>query len=222
MSTEEIVLAATERLFNQKDLSAVDDLFGPLYVQHSALAPDGLAGLRGLVSQLTDANGYQLVRVIVEGDLAVTEGIFTGFAPIPLLGFDVWRVDDERIVEHWDALGPRVGAGASEGTVADSEADAAANSAVVSAWVQDVLVDGRDRASSPAVAAGVAPAEGVTYSALRMVIAQGDLVYTRSEGMTDVPVIVNDVWRVAGGRIVERWGLVAPVPAELPHGNGAF
>src|SRR5690349_13747726 len=104
MSTEAIVAAATERLFNQKDVSAVDDLFGPVYVQHSALAPDGVDGLRGLVSGLTAANGYELVRVIADEELAVTEGVFTGFAPVPLLGYDVWRVVDGRIVEHWDAL----------------------------------------------------------------------------------------------------------------------
>ena len=39
---------------------------------------------------------------------------------------------------------------------------------------------------------------------------------------TSTPVIVNDVWRVADGRIVERWGLVAPVPPSLPHVNGSF
>ena len=222
MSTEEIVVAATERLFNQKDLSAVDDLFGPVYVQHSALAPDGVDGLRGLVSGLTEANGYELLRVIADGDLAVTEGVFTGFAPVPLAGYDVWRVEDGRIVEHWDALGPLAGASVSTNAAPDTAADTDANRSLVSAWVRDALIGGAAEAWSDSVASDLRLAEGVVYSALHAVIAEGDLVYTRSEGVAATPVIVNDVWRVADGRIVEHWGLVAPVPPSLPHGNGSF
>lgn len=227
MSTEEIVVAATERLFNRKDLSAVDELFGPVYVQHSALAPDGVDGLRGLVSRLTDANGYERLHVIADGELAVTEGVFTGFAPMPLLGYDVWRVVDGRIVEHWDALGPLAGAGtASSGAPASApglagDADVAANRTLVSGWVREALIAGAGDTSTPADPR-VRAAAGVAYTALHTVIAQGDLVYTRSAGTTDVPVIVNDVWRVADGRIVDRRGLVAPVPPTLPHDNGAF
>lgn len=222
MSTEEIVVAATERLFNQKDLSAVGDLFGPVYVQHSALAPDGIDGLRGLVSRLTEANGYELVRVIADGDLAVTEGVFTGFAPVPLAGYDVWRVEDGRIVEHWDALGPLAGASVSTNAARDAAADTDASRSLVSAWVREALIGGAAEAWSDSVASDLRLTEGVVYSALHTVIAEGDLVYTRSEGVAATPVIVNDVWRVADGRIVERWGLVAPVPPSLPHGNGSF
>ncbi|MGH1550436.1 nuclear transport factor 2 family protein [Leifsonia poae] len=220
MSTEDIVVAATERLFNRRDLSAVDDLFGPVYVQHSALAPDGVDGLRGLVSQLTEANGYELRRVLADGDLAVTEGVFTGFAPVPLVGYDVWRVSEGRIVEHWDALGPGAVPAPSASSAVAADTDREANRALVTSWVRDALIDGGD--ASDAIAPDVERFEDVTYSALHTVIAAGDLVYTRSEGAADVPVIVNDVWRVADGRIVEHWGLVAPVPANLPHGNGSF
>lgn len=218
MSSHEIVAAATQRLFNDKDVSAVDDLFGPVYIQHSALAPDGLDGLRGLVSRLTDANGYQLVRVIADDRLAVTEGVFTGFAPVPLVGFDLWRIEDGRIVEHWDALGPLAAAQTSptdSEETAGPDTDPAGNAALVTRVV-DGLIGG---AASEQASAGAA---GVSYVRLHAVIADRDLVYTRSEGVADGPVIVNDVWRIHDGRIVERWGLVAAVPAALPHANGAF
>jgi predicted SnoaL-like aldol condensation-catalyzing enzyme len=221
MSTEEIVVAATERLFNQRDQSAVDDLFGPVYIQHSALAPDGVDGLRSLVSQLTDANSYALLHVIADDTLAVTEGVFTGFAPVPLVGYDVWRVANGRIVEHWDALGPLAGALTSDSPAPKAGSGATADRSVVSDWVQNVLIGG-DPDSGTATIPEARGMAGVTYSALHTVIAAGDLVYTRSAGVAEAPVIINDMWRVADGRIVEHWGLVAPVPESMPHDNGPF
>lgn len=221
MSPQELVVDATERLFNGKDLSAVDDLFGPVYVQHSALGPDGTDGLKGLVAGLPPTSGYALIRVLADGDLVVTEGVFQGFAPVPLTGYDVWRVSDGRIVEHWDALGP-------DGTRAQNDAEPAesapvdANRELVTEWVRTVLIAGDRSAVDRFATSDALVPDNVTYLALHAVIADGDLVYTRSEGDRDGAVIVNDVWRVDGGTIVERWGLVTPVPATLPHSNGAF
>jgi predicted SnoaL-like aldol condensation-catalyzing enzyme len=225
LSAKEIVVSATERLFNQKDLAVVDEVFGPVYVQHSALGADGVEGLKGLVSRLPETSGYELVRVIADGELVVTEGVFTGFAPVPLTGYDVWRVVDGRVVEHWDALGAGATHAASGAGVSTGTGDSAANKALVTEWAEKVLVGGDHAAASASVASesGI-DVDGLTvsYVAIHAVIAEGDLVYTRAEGELDGPVIVNDVWRVEGAKIVEHWGLVAPVPREFPHGNGAF
>lgn len=230
MSAKDIVVSATARLFNQKDPAVVDEYFGPVYVQHSALGPDGVDGLRGLIARLPATSSYDLVRVIADGDLIVTEGLFTGFAAVPLTGYDVWRVVDGRVVEHWDALGPvATHAAAEQVSAADGSApgdldDVPTNRALVSQWAERVLVGGDQSAAS-----GYLPPDRdvmydrrISYVAIHAVIAEGDLVYTRAEGEHNGPVIVNDVWRVHSGRIVEHWGLVAPVPEKLPHGNGAF
>ncbi|MFI9489653.1 nuclear transport factor 2 family protein [Promicromonospora sp. NPDC052451] len=245
MSTREIVVGATERLFNQKDLTAVDDLFGPVYVQHSALAPDGIEGLRGLVSGLSESAGYELVRALADQDLVVTHGVFSGFAPVPLIGYDVWRVRDGRIVEHWDALGPAsapTGDGRSQTSgpgLSPGAHDTTTNKALVERLVQRVLIERADEnltdylapelvEHDPAYPGGIdgfreaLRAQVVTYDELHMVLADADFVYTRSQGTTDLPVIINDLWRIGDGRVAEHWSLTAPVPPYLPHGNGAF
>ena len=217
MSAHDLVVDATERLFNRKDLSVVDERFGPVYVQHSALGPDGVDGLKGLLASLPETSSYELVRVLADGDLVVTEGVFSGFAPVPLTGYDVWRLDGDRVVEHWDALGPGV-ARTSPETPTPEDADPSANRKLVTAWIEDVLIGRAQAQEVPAV--GFDPT--VTYVRLHTVIADRDLVYTRSEGDRGGAVIVNDVWRLEDGRIVERWGLTVPVPANLPHDNGSF
>jgi predicted SnoaL-like aldol condensation-catalyzing enzyme len=47
-------------------------------------------------------------------------------------------------------------------------------------------------------------------------------VLLQSEGEFGGPVAYWDLFRVADGKIVEHWDVIAPVPAELPHGNGLF
>lgn len=227
MSAKEIVVSATERLFNQKDLTVVDEVFGPVYVQHSALGSDGVEGLKGLVGRLPGSSGYELVRVIADGELVVTEGVFTGFAPVPLTGYDVWRVVDGRVVEHWDALGPGVTHSTADSPAQVNPVEVATGKSLVAEWAEKVLVGGDRTAATAYLSAddggvGVEYDESISYLAIHAVIAEGDLVYTRAEGELDGPVIVNDIWRVEGAKIVEHWGLVVPVPKEFPHTNGAF
>lgn len=221
MTPQELVVEATERLFNGKDLTAVDELFGPVYVQHSALGPDGTEGLKRLVASLPSTSGYELIRVLADGDLVVTEGVFQGFAPVPLIGYDVWRVSDGRIVEHWDALGPD-GTRARRDAVPAASAPVDENRELATQWVRSVLVGGDHSSIGRFTTSEAVVPNDLTYVALHAVIADGNLVYTRSEGDRGGAVIINDVWRFEDGRIVERWGLIAPVPATMPHANGAF
>jgi predicted SnoaL-like aldol condensation-catalyzing enzyme len=44
----------------------------------------------------------------------------------------------------------------------------------------------------------------------------------QSEGNFGTPVVYWDLFRVDGGRIVEHWDIIQPIPAELPHSNGLF
>lgn len=251
MSAKDVVIAATTKLFSDQDLSAIDEYFGPTYTQHSTLAADGVEGLRALAENLPEGFRYEPVRAIAEGDLVVTHGIYHGFGPDPLVGFDVWRVADGRIVEHWDSLTPVVTPTASGRSQADGPTEptdldkTAANRALVAEWADKVLV-GADYSvltdyvsadtyaqHNPEAADGLAgfgaaaakwaeDGKPLVYTTIHQIIAEGDLVYTRAEGTFGVPVIYNDLWRIADGKIVEHWDVITPIPDQLPHTNGVF
>lgn len=242
MSSRHIVTAAVARLFVDRDPGAIDEFFGPVYTQHSALGVDGVDGLRALLDRLPAEFSYRLLRVIADGDLVVTHGLYFGFGPGPVAGFDVWRVRGERIVEHWDALGPIGGRTPDDTTPIEGQTDPGApgktdeNRVLITDLVDRVFIGGEARIEQfvateshdrvrGGAAVGVPQLDSgtpVPYETLHQVIAQGDLVYTRAEGAGQPRLIINDLWRVDAGRIAEHWGLVVPVPATLPHDNGSF
>ena len=46
-------------------------------------------------------------RIIAEGDLVATHSTLYSLGPKPLVAFDVFRIEDGKIAEHWDNLIPR-------------------------------------------------------------------------------------------------------------------
>lgn len=122
MDNKELVLTAAGELFGAKDPSAVDRWVAPDYRQHSALIGDGPEALRGLVANLPEGFRYELARVIADGDLVALHGVYHGFGPEPLVAFDLFRVADGKLAEHWDALTPVVAETASGRSQTDGPA----------------------------------------------------------------------------------------------------
>src|SRR5229473_8145704 len=73
------------------------------YIQHNLAVGDGLAGLGALLKSLPKGSAkVNTVRVFQDGDFvfAHTDYNFLG----PKVGFDIFRFEDGKIVEHWDNL----------------------------------------------------------------------------------------------------------------------
>jgi predicted SnoaL-like aldol condensation-catalyzing enzyme len=119
------------------------------YIQHNLSAGDGIEGFVGVV-ELGSKNSAKVktVRVFEEGDyvFAHTEYDFFG----PKIGFDVFRFEDAKIVEHWDNLQetPK-GPNPSKQTMTDGATEVKerdkteANKRLVRGFVDDVLVNGK-------------------------------------------------------------------------------
>ncbi|KOV85369.1 nuclear transport factor 2 family protein [Nocardia sp. NRRL S-836] len=250
MDNKELVLKAAGELFGAKDPSAVDRWVAPDYRQHSALIGDGPEALRGLVANLPEGFHYELARVVADGDLVALHGVYHGFGPQPLVAFDLFRVENGKLAEHWDALTPVVertasGRSQTDGPAAPADADTERSRSLVGEFAQRVLrdadysvltdfistetylqhnpeaADGLDGFGA-AAARWAEQGRHLLYKTVHRVVAEGDLVLLQSEGEFGEPVAYWDLFRVADGRIVEHWDVIAPVPAELPHGNGLF
>jgi predicted SnoaL-like aldol condensation-catalyzing enzyme len=251
MSNREIVLKAAGELFGDKDPSAVDRWVAADYTQHSSLAADGPEALRGLVASLPEGFRYEGARVIADSDLVALHGTYYGFGPDPLVAFDLFRVKDGKLAEHWDALTPLVpdtasGRSQTDGPAAPADLEQTeANRKLVTEFAEKVLKgadysvltdyistetydqhnpEAADGLDGFGAAAGKWAEQGknLVYKTVHKVIAEGDFVLLQSEGEFGVPVAYWDLFRVKDGKIVEHWDVIAPIPAELPHTNGLF
>ena len=104
------VLAFYEKGLNQKDFDAASKYLGPRYVQHNPGAADGAEGFRGFVGFLKEKfpdSHSDIKQVFTDGDYvilhvhSVREKGSRGNAII-----DIFKLEDGKIVEHWDAVQP--------------------------------------------------------------------------------------------------------------------
>ncbi|GAB3983176.1 nuclear transport factor 2 family protein [Actinoallomurus acanthiterrae] len=108
---KQIVRDFAELAFNEKRAAeAVAAYIGPRYVQHNPQAPDGpeafVAFVAGFGERFPELR-LDVRRVIAEDDLVVLHSLLTtspkdrGMAAV-----DIFRLEDGKIVEHWDVLQP--------------------------------------------------------------------------------------------------------------------
>ena len=111
-----------EEMFNQGNLSVVDEVMAADFVEHEELPPGlpgGLDGVKVLTAQLREAfPDFKAVieDLVAEGDRVVSRMVWTGtqkgeFMGIPPTGksisvevIDIVRVDRGKFVEHWGIM----------------------------------------------------------------------------------------------------------------------
>lgn len=104
----DLVLAMYRDVLMPMDSARVDDYIAPGYIQHSSLAEPGVAALKAFLDfvrvQSPDAS-HNLKRALVDGDHVVVHHHVIRHAGDPGMAVvDIFRVEDGRIVEHWDVL----------------------------------------------------------------------------------------------------------------------
>lgn len=91
---------------NNPDKTA-DYFDGDTYIQHNTAIADGVSGLNEALTALAE-QGIQMIydethMILAQGNfvLAVSEGTYGGE---PTSYYDLWRVEDGKIAEHWDVM----------------------------------------------------------------------------------------------------------------------
>ncbi len=181
------------------------------YVQHNLGVADGLAGFGALLAQLPRGSArVNTVRVFQDGDFVLAHTDYDFFGP--KIGFDIFRFEAGKIVQHWDNLQETPKSPNPSGhTMIDGPIEVRdvvkteANKTLVRSFVDDILVNGRmekltsyfdgdnyvqhnpqigDGLSGLGVALGAWAKQGITmkYDRIHRVLGEGNFVLSVSEG----------------------------------------
>ncbi len=107
-ANRELVKAFLYDVMQGNNSAKTPDYFkGDLYIQHNTGIADGLSGLGAALAALAEQDIQMIYttvhQVLAQGNfvLAVSEGTFGG---TPTSYYDLWRVEDSKIAEHWDVM----------------------------------------------------------------------------------------------------------------------
>ncbi len=94
-------------MMNEAPEKTADYFDGDNYIQHNTGIADGLSGLGAALEEL-GKQGIQMIydenhQILAQGNfvLAVSEGSFGG---VPTAYYDLWRIENGKIAEHWDIM----------------------------------------------------------------------------------------------------------------------
>jgi len=218
------------------------------YIQHNLAVPDGLAGFGAVLQKLPKGSARaKVVRAFQDGDYAVSHTKYNFFGP--KIGFDIFRFENGKIVEHWDNLQPIAAKTASGRSQIDGPSKVVdldkteANKKLVKGFVNDVLLganpgkitayispdkylqhnpavgDGLD-ALGKALAAMAKAGAPMVYAKNHMILGQGNFVLAVSEGQfLGKHSAFYDLFRVESGKIVEHWDTIETIPPKSEWKN---
>jgi predicted SnoaL-like aldol condensation-catalyzing enzyme len=116
---KQTVLAYLNTAFNEKKpAEAVQKYGGSHYIQHNPQAPDGFEAfiqfVGGFLEQFPQVS-FDIKRAVAEGDLVVTHSLLkTSPDDRGTAAADFFRLEEGKVVEHWDVLQPMPESAANE------------------------------------------------------------------------------------------------------------
>jgi predicted SnoaL-like aldol condensation-catalyzing enzyme len=104
MNNKELVLNAITAVFVDRDITAFEKYFGDHYIQHNPSIPNGTEALKQFVPALPEDFRYEPGTITENGDIVMIHGRYQNWNGKNMIAVDIFRINDHKIVEHWDVL----------------------------------------------------------------------------------------------------------------------
>jgi predicted SnoaL-like aldol condensation-catalyzing enzyme len=106
-TNKQIVTNAYQRIFGDLDASAVDDCMSKDFVQHNPTIADGPEGVKQLLQRLASQGvpkqKIDFRHVVADGDVVMLHSRYE-MAGKEWRFIDIYRVENGKLAEHWDAM----------------------------------------------------------------------------------------------------------------------
>ncbi len=250
-SAKQLVMNAITEVFDNQRIELIDTYYHPKYIQHSPDIADGRQGLRDAVNWMKK-NGVapqrEFVRVISDGNLVAMQSRVTIGGQSAIVA-DIFRIEDEMIIEHWDvqqqevpvaqsANGNSMIDGGGDPNARVSSADMARNKQNVIDFVEKGFAGDKELLSSlfgdeyiqhnpmvpngKDVVLGFLEGGGMKGNKVHQIVAEGDLTFALVEYSAFNNAAVDIFRHDANGKVVEHWDIVQKIPQKMAHDNGMF
>ncbi|WP_216616553.1 nuclear transport factor 2 family protein [Marinifilum caeruleilacunae] len=251
-----IALKAQNALFKDYSTEEIKQYFKADYIQHNPFVATGIEPVLQLAPVLKEANTtYTNHRLLQDGDYIVFHNSYhnaEAFGAKEIVTFDVWRMEDGKVAEHWDNITPVVAKTASgrsqvDGPTKVEDLDKTdINKKIVKNFMDDVLFGKApekivDYISSeqydqhnPLVKDGllglneaieylISQNNMFVYKKIFKILGEGNFVLVMSEGeWYGKPHAYYDLFRLKNEKIVEHWDVIQEIPAKMANKNGKF
>lgn len=251
-----IAQKAQNAFFTDYDAQGVKKYFATDYIQHNPHVPTGIEPVLGFLPVLKEANTtYTNHRLLQDGEYVIFHNSYhnaDAFGAKEVVAFDVWRMENGKVAEHWDNITPKVDKTASGRSQVDGITEiidldkTSSNKEIVTNFVNDVLFGKAPEKitnyisteeylqHTPMIKDGL---EGLgeainyltsqnnmfKYKKLHKVLGEGNFVLTMSEGEWNGKTqAFYDLFRLKNDKIVEHWDVVQEIPEKMAHTNGKF
>ena len=105
MSNAKIVSDYLDVVFNQNDVSKAETYWAGDMIQHNPGMPNGLDVLRGFIqSPDAQAMSYEQGIIMKDGDYVMVHGRYNNWGGKTMLAVDIFRLENGKVVEHWDVM----------------------------------------------------------------------------------------------------------------------
>ena len=218
------------------------------YIQHNLNVKDGITGFTELIQAIPKGSAKaKVIRIFKDGDFVFTHTRYNFFGP--KAGFDIFRFEEGKIVEHWDNLQEIVEKTASgrsmfDGTIQINDLNKTEeNKLIVKNFINDILFAKNPnkiteyistktyKQHNPHVKDGL---EGLAqaleslakadmpmeYKKNHKILGEGNFVLSVSEGIfMKKHVSFYDLFRIEEGKIVEHWDTIEEIPEKTKWQN---
>lgn len=251
-----IAKKAQEAFFKEYSTEGVKKYFATNYIQHNPHVPTGIEPVLGFLPVLKEGNtSYTTHRILQDGEFIIFHNSYHNAEPFggkEVIAFDVWRMENGKVAEHWDNITTKADKTASGRSQVDGATEITdvhktnTNKEIVTNFVNDVLFGkAPDKITeyvsaekylqhNPMVKDGLAGlGEAIAYltsqnnmfkyKKLHKVLGEGNFILTMSEGeWNGKPQAFYDLFRLENDKIVEHWDVIQEIPSEMAHNNGKF